>query len=364
MAANDEQFIKRIFEEDVTEKEDSDEKIMADQKVEGSPGNGHRSPRARRASPEDASLQQSSAFSQSILHMHADHEMSTASVEQSKKQEHRIKLIKKSAVLFLILMVLGIAYKVIDNKIKDIPYQEALKLFDEGKYHDSLIVLEKMWLNGSSDVLPLIDAIRSFKEYESGDIEEAYRYMNKWSEATEKNKAVRYLPEKYTGMIQDLQEQVNHDYKDVMNARFAEEEKAREKHRQEAAEAKEYLKDKMPYIGMNESYVSYTRLGNYSHCNYSKRNSRRTYIFKDSQGRETYTVTCNDLIVTGVFDKVNNRVLTKNNTWKKYGSYSSDTKQDDPYNAKDYSNEEDFYDDHWDDFFDYYQAEDYWREHH
>lgn len=35
---------------------------------------------------------------------------------------------------------------------------------------------------------------------------------------------------------------------------------------------------------------------------------------------------------------------------------------DDPYNAKDYSNEEDFYYDHYDDFFDYEEAEDYYNE--
>ena len=43
--------------------------------------------------------------------------------------------------------------------------------------------------------------------------------------------------------------------------------------------------------------------------------------------------------------------------------YRSPSKDDDPYNAKDYSNEEDFYYDHYDDFFDYYDAEDYYNEH-
>lgn len=45
--------------------------------------------------------------------------------------------------------------------------------------------------------------------------------------------------------------------------------------------------------------------------------------------------------------------------------YKSPSKDDneDPYNAKDYSNEEDFYYDHYDDFFDYYDAEDYYNEH-
>lgn len=45
-------------------------------------------------------------------------------------------------------------------------------------------------------------------------------------------------------------------------------------------------------------------------------------------------------------------------------SYKSSSKKDsDPYNAKKYRNEEDFYYDHYDDFFDYYDAEDYYREH-
>ena len=37
---------------------------------------------------------------------------------------------------------------------------------------------------------------------------------------------------------------------------------------------------------------------------------------------------------------------------------------DDPYNVNDYTSEEDFYDDHYDDFFDYYDAENYYNEHH
>ena len=49
---------------------------------------------------------------------------------------------------------------------------------------------------------------------------------------------------------------------------------------------------------------------------------------------------------------------TKHQTTKRY------TENDDPYNAKDYGNEEDFYEDHYDDFFDYYDAEDYYMEHH
>lgn len=51
---------------------------------------------------------------------------------------------------------------------------------------------------------------------------------------------------------------------------------------------------------------------------------------------------------------------------KSKSTYVPKYKEDksDPYNAKDYRNEEDFYDDHYDDFFDYYDAEKYYREHH
>ncbi len=47
-------------------------------------------------------------------------------------------------------------------------------------------------------------------------------------------------------------------------------------------------------------------------------------------------------------------------TTKRYTTKKHTTTKSDPYNAKSYSNEEDFYYDHYDDFFDYYEAEDYY----
>lgn len=66
-------------------------------------------------------------------------------------------------------------------------------------------------------------------------------------------------------------------------------------------------------------------------------------------------------------DKNNSDYSSSNNSNSSYSftPYKSPSKNDDddPYNAKDYSNEEDFYYDHYDDFFDYYDAEDYYNEH-
>lgn len=45
-----------------------------------------------------------------------------------------------------------------------------------------------------------------------------------------------------------------------------------------------------------------------------------------------------------------------------YHKTTKATRDDDPLNAKDYVDADDFYYDHYDDFFDYEDAEDYWRE--
>ena len=52
---------------------------------------------------------------------------------------------------------------------------------------------------------------------------------------------------------------------------------------------------------------------------------------------------------------------TKKSTYKSYSSKSSKT--EDEYIAKDYVDADDFYYDHYDDFYDYEDAEDYWEEH-
>lgn len=367
MASKNEDFMGGLFDFDGDGKTDPSEEYLAYEIFEDITGNSS-SPqhpqriRSNAASHENSSLASSSANTRSNFR-----KTSQAHFEQIETQEHKIKLLKKGAIILAVLMFAGLFYKVIDNRIKDKPYQEALKLFDDGKYQEALIALENMWVDGASDVRPFMNVVHGFKEYEAGNIEEAYRYINMWSEAIRKNKPIRYLPAKYTDMIQDLQEKVKTDY----DIRMAEKQKAqaekdakeRELYQRELAEAKEKLRDRMPYIGMKESYVSYTCLGSYSYYVDSRKNSNRIYVFKDSQGRETYSVTCNNQVVISVWDKLNNRKLTENNTWKKTGSNSTMKSQDDPYNAKDYSNEEDFYDDNWGDFFDYYEAEEYWRDH-
>ena len=54
---------------------------------------------------------------------------------------------------------------------------------------------------------------------------------------------------------------------------------------------------------------------------------------------------------------------TKSYTYKSYSSKTKTAKDDDEYNAKDYDDPEDFYEDHYDDFDGFEDAEDYFDEH-
>lgn len=289
----------------------------------------------------------------------------TIDIGHNKKPEHK-KDARKMLLACVVLSFLVIAIIITVNKINDRPYQEALKLFGEDKYQESLVALQNLWVNGSKDVIPLTDAIRAFREYDAGNVEEAYRYLNQWSTAYKRN-AARYLPAQYKEKIDAFQTRVKKEYDAIKEEQQKEQAYQaylqRKQFEQEMAEAKEKLKDQFPYIGMDERFVSLTALGDYSYYSIIDKNDHpyHVYIFKDGKGRETYAVTCKNNVVTSVWDKLNERKLTENNRWKTRPK--SNTVSPDPYNAKDYSNEEDFYDDHWADFFDYFEAEEYWQEH-
>lgn len=120
------------------------------------------------------------------------------------------------------------------------------------------------------------------------------------------------------------------------------------------------LADKMH---ADDAYVSkYTSNGNsYEIFSYTKSIYKNGYeIHDDYWNSKSYKDATKN-------DKNKSDYSSSNNSSNSYSftPYKSPSKDDDddPYNAKDYSNEEDFYYDHYDDFFDYYDAEDYYNEH-
>lgn len=135
-----------------------------------------------------------------------------------------------------------------------------------------------------------------------------------------------------------------------------------------------FINADVPYEGMLESDINSTKLGRATEIEkcrdfYKLKESHRytEYVWKQNN-KTIFKATVwywdykNDRAVSGYVSDVcdwRESATTKYHyTTKKHHSTT------DPYNAKDYDDEEDFYEDHYDDFFDYYDAEDYYREHH
>lgn len=126
------------------------------------------------------------------------------------------------------------------------------------------------------------------------------------------------------------------------------------------------LKSSPPYVGMSESDIGKTLLGekyvkdhDYSDIN-GKRVENTIYNFKNDDGAIIFVATCRN-------DKVISVIDFRDNPWYRINYKALSPKKSasdkDDYNVKDYDDPEDFYDDNYDDFWDYEDAEDYYNEH-
>lgn len=121
-----------------------------------------------------------------------------------------------------------------------------------------------------------------------------------------------------------------------------------------------------PFYGMDEKYVEKTILGKADRIDsdYEVYGDHiiitKSYIWLNSNGTyRAYAITGEDL-----FEEGKRMVYSFTDCGKKtYYSSGKSSSKSDPYNAKDYGYADDFYDEYWDDFYDYEDAEDYWMEH-
>jgi len=133
-----------------------------------------------------------------------------------------------------------------------------------------------------------------------------------------------------------------------------------------------------PYEGMSEASINFTDLGKADKVepckDFSKMRAERRYKkykWYDNKGRVIFTATTsyskNGRAVEGYVSSVSEITYDDKaiqQAKKDLSKQKKEEKSKDPYNAKDYKFAEDFYEDHYDDFFDYYDAEDYFNEHH
>lgn len=137
-------------------------------------------------------------------------------------------------------------------------------------------------------------------------------------------------------------------------------ERERQKEEQRLREEKAAARRGVPYVGMDEDWIDITSLGAHDelrHNNETKNGKiykANLYDFKNRDGAVIFSARCVFGSVTQVWDY-------RDDPWEPY-SYTP-VYDPDPYDAKDYSHPDDFYYDHYDDFWDYEDAEDYYYEH-
>ena len=133
---------------------------------------------------------------------------------------------------------------------------------------------------------------------------------------------------------------------------------------------------KAPYVGMSESRIGKTSLGepdpvvrhNDEQLKGGKHVTANLYDFKVN-GWTVFTARCVQGTVTEIFDFRDSVDTSRphrdpSNSTKTYVyDDNDDDYYDDPYDVYDYYDPEDFYYDHEDDFYDYEDAEDYFYEH-
>ena len=259
--------------------------------------------------------------------------------------------------LTLILTILGINLygKYQKNKVLSEKYDHAIKLLEDGNYYEAEDVLLDFYPKEYKNSESLHNYAYARLCYNSGRIDDAHYYMENCHITDDVSGSLK-------SEIHDFRIKVNGE----LDAYLA---------RKEAEEKREYEKKistGVPYVGMSESRIRDTSLGspssNVRHNSAvigSEHKSANLYDFMNSSGMVIFSARCIDGKVVQVWDfrSSPHKPYSEGNNNHASETKSSKKKDDDPYNAKDYGDVDAFYDDYYDDFADFDEAEQYYEEH-
>ena len=259
---------------------------------------------------------------------------------------------KRNDTIFIIITVIVVALFFIGlSVVKDIRassiYNQAVALYDAHSYEEAKTLFESIKDTNKKDTVSYIHLCQARIYYQKELVSAAYYELEGY----------------FFHHMTDAQRASMNSFKNTLYSKHnADMEKKLE------ADRKAYrdkIENGVPFVGMPESEIKNTSLGAPSdevrHNNEMKNGKiyvANLYDFVKG-GRTIFTARCINGKVTEVWDQRN--LPNNTDTPKKK---TNKNKSDDPYNAKNYSNEEDFYDDFYDDFSDYYEALDYYNEHH
>ena len=316
--------------------------------------------------------------------------------------KHMKKRIYKIITALLVSgLVLGCAYMVACVQNKTRAYDYAVTLIRNGAYEEALGELEK--LNPEKidrdDFLTDVKYNRIEKPYKNSVPLYAYALAqieyNGENRMSTVGEYLEPIPEAYSGELSEEIKSFRENFQAEYTAYLEEEAREAEERRREK------LKKMLPYVGMRESDIANTSLGepdpevrhDYEIIS-GEAYRANIYDFK-SDSKTIFTARCYFGSVREVWDRRNETKNstytppasneTKKNTYtppaasEKKSTYTSPatggnkstytppakgkkTYNGDDYDVKDYYDAEDFYEDHYDDFYDYEEAEEYFNE--
>lgn len=307
-------------------------------------------------------------YSSMLSKLKNDYLESLGDVERARfeKRKRRKKAATAAAVISVILVIIAIPVAVSAMKAHktDETYFAAARLAFDGKYEEALAAAkefekEDFYKNVNyKDTQALISYCEAVLNYENGRIVDAYYDIDDVS--------FRYLPDSMLETFESFKRTVCSEYSDIEQNYY------------------NYLfslgRFRVPYVGMPESEIGDSSLGkpsgNVRHEYEGTGDERRVANIYDfvRDGKTVFTAKCVGKRVVEVWGDgdppetttrgVPPTTRTPSTRIPSTTRKRTQTTQEDPYNVNDYSSEEDFYDDNYDDFLDYYDAEDYYREHH
>ena len=262
----------------------------------------------------------------------------------TKKKKRRQRGFATVIVLFVIILTAVYSF---NRSVLIKNYSAAVALYENGAYNEAEEQFKAIEEKNYKDTSAYISLCRAKTSCEQGFYVSAYYELKK---AVFKNPSQEQSHE-----VKVFQNDLKRKY----DAYLYEQKKAEEK------AFREKIRNGVPFVDMPESEIRNTSLGAPSQDvrhEYEiiggQRYEAKVYEFR-KDNKLIFTARC----VKGKVTKVHDYRKTSSNSYTYHYSSGSNSSKDDPYNAKGYSNAEDFYDDNYDDFFDYYDAEDYYNEH-
>lgn len=270
--------------------------------------------------------------------------LSSLSGYEKQKYNRKIRIVKIIASVCAVLAVAsGVTVFALNLHHIDSIYSEAERLIAEEKFDEAEKTLKVIEKTGYKDTAALLLLCEAHREYSAGIAGEAYFIMRDAHfehQSPEALSSIRMFE-------QLLKEEYDRNIKELVEF--------------ELQAHEDRIRRGVPYVGMGESRIGDTSLGKPSdkveHSTGIKDGKRYTsniYYFYDGEYL-IFTAKCVDRFVTEVWDyrddPIKPRVPNKNHLSNTGPSVDG------------FLNPEDFYDWYRDDFFDYYDAEDYYYKH-